>query len=272
MSSSPSHTSDAAHGAAEGDDKIQAFQDFLAHHVMDSHHWELPFLDIHTPAFITVHGIMLLIGTAFLCLLFGVVYKRKDDVPRGMTNLLESFIIFVRDEISIANLGEEDGRKFTPFFCSMFFFVLMLNLMGLIPLFSTATSNLAVTAALSMITLGAIISMGIARHGALGFLKSFAPPGVPLAVLVILYPIEILGTFIKAFALTIRLFANMLAGHIVIFSILGMVLLFGALVALPAALLATAIYFLEIFVAFLQAYIFVLLSSMFIGASLHPEH
>jgi F-type H+-transporting ATPase subunit a len=154
----------------------------------------------------------------------------------------------------------------------MFFFVLMLNLMGLIPLFSTATSNLAVTAALSMITLGTIVVMGIARHGALGFLKSFAPAGVPFGVLIILFPIEILGVFIKVFALTIRLFANMLAGHIVIFAILGMVLLFGAFVAPPAVLLATAIYFLEIFVAFLQAYIFVLLSSMFIGATLHLEH
>jgi len=272
MSETSSHATDTAHAAVEGGDKIAAFLDFLTHHVMDSHHWALPFLDVHTPAFITVHGVMLLIGTALLCLLFGVVYKRTDEVPRGMTNLLESFIIFVRDEISIANLGEEDGRKFTPFFCSMFFFVLMLNLMGLIPLFSTATSNLAVTAALSMITLGTIVVMGIARHGALGFLKSFAPAGVPFGVLIILFPIEILGVFIKVFALTIRLFANMLAGHIVIFAILGMVLLFGAFVAPPAVLLATAIYFLEIFVAFLQAYIFVLLSSMFIGATLHLEH
>lgn len=271
MAKSAPHAGDAAHGA-EGGDKIAEFQDFLSHHVMDSHHWELPFYTVHTPSFITVHGVMLLIGTGLLCLLFGAVYRKQDEVPRGMTNLLESFIIFVRDEIAIANLGQEDGRKLTPFFCSLFFFVLMLNLMGLIPLFATATGNLAVTGALALITLGTIVVLGIARHGPIGFLKTFAPPGVPAGVLVILFPIEILGMFIKAFALMIRLFANMLAGHIVIFAILGMIMLFGAVVAPPAALMATAIYFLEIFVAFLQAYIFVLLSSMFIGAALHPEH
>lgn len=272
MSKETSHASDAAHGAAEGSDKIQAFQDFLAHHVMDSHHWELPFFDIHTPEFITMHGIMLLIGTGLLCFLFGVVYKKRDDVPRGMTNLLETFIIFVRDEISIANLGEEDGRRFAPFFCSMFFFILMLNLLGLIPLFATATSNFAVTAALAIVTLGTIIVMGVLRHGPWGYLKSFAPPGVPWPILIILFPIEILGMFIKSFALMIRLFANMLGGHIVLFAMLGMVILFGAFVAPPAVLLASAIYLLEIFVALLQAYIFVLLSAMFIGTALHPEH
>lgn len=271
-----SHAAEAADhaGAAAGGiaAKVEAFQHYLLHHVADSHEWHLPFLHIHLPGFLSVHTMMLLLGGLFLVLLFGVAYKKNDHVPTGLTNMLESFIVFVRDGIAIANLGETDGRRFTPFFCSLFFFILMLNLMGLIPLFSTATSNVGVTTALALITFFIMVIGGIKRHGPVGYFKTFAAPGVPLPILIILVPIEILGVVIKTFALTIRLFANMLAGHIVLFALLGMIILFGAFVAPLAALLAIAIYFLEIFVAFLQAYIFTLLTAMFVGATLHPEH
>jgi len=265
-------TEHAAEHVAEGHSKAEAFQHFLQHHVMDGTEWHLPFLHISLPSFLTLHSVMLILAVVFLYLLFGVFFKKGQRVPTGLTNFLESFVVFIRDEIAIANLGERDGRKFAPFFCSLFFFILMLNFMGLIPLFSTATSNIAVTTALSLVILGFIIIGGIARNGFIGYLKSFAPPGIPGPVLVILVPIEILGVFIKAFALTVRLFANMLAGHIVLFSLLGMILLFGVFVAPPVVLMATGIYLLEIFVALLQAYIFTLLAAMFIGTSLHPEH
>jgi F-type H+-transporting ATPase subunit a len=263
---------EAVHAAGGAVDKTAAFTEGLMEHALDSHEWHLPFVHVHLPEWLSVHGLMLLICAAALFLLFGVLYRRKQDVPTGVTNLLESFVVFVRDEISIANLGEEDGRKFAPFFCSMFFFILGLNLLGIIPLFATATSNVAVTGALSLVTLMTIIGMGIIRHGPIGYMKSFAPPGVPWPILIILYPLEVFGVFIKAFALTLRLFANMLAGHLVIVSILGMTTLFGIWVAPPAVALATGIYLLELFVAFLQAYIFVLLSAMFVGASIHSEH
>ena len=203
--------------------------------------------------------------------MFGVLYRKNDLVPHGLTNLLEVFVVFVRDQISIAGLGEKDGRKMAPLFCSFFFFILGLNLMGLVPIFRTATGNVNVTAALALITLTFMIFGSIYKNGFMGFVKAFIPHGVPWPLLFLLTPIEFIGMFIKAFALTIRLFANMLAGHIVIYALLGLIVIFGW-VALPAMALAMGVYFLELFIAFLQAYIFTLLSAMFIGQMVHPEH
>jgi len=246
--------------------------DYIMHHVLNSREWQLPFLPmIHLPPFLSLHGVMVLICASFLIYLFCFAYKSHEPVPRGLTNLLETFILFIRDEIAIGCLGEEDGKKMTPLFCTFFFFVLGLNLMGLIPIFSTATANINVTAALATITLSFMILGAIYRHGLGGFLKSFIPHGVPVPILFILVPIEFLGLFIKAFALTIRLFANMLAGHIVIFVLLGLIVLLGW-IALPVVGLAIFIYLLEILVCFLQAYIFTLLSALFIGQTLHPQH
>jgi len=245
---------------------------YINHHIMDSYEWNLPFMNpIQLPKFLSLHGVMLIIASVTVFLLFGVLYDKKKRVPTGITNLLEVFVIFIRDEIAVNALGKEDGRKMTPLFCTFFFFILVLNLMGLIPIFATATANVNVTAGLALITLSFIIFGAIYKNGITGFLKTFTPSGVPVPVLIILMPIEILGLFIKTFALTIRLFANMLAGHIVIFSLLGMVVLIGVF-ALPAVLLALLINLLEIFIAFLQAYIFTLLSAMFIGQTYRPEH
>ena len=245
---------------------------YINHHILDSYEWNLPFINpIQLPQFLSLHGVMLIIASAIVFLLFVVLYDKKKRVPSGITNLLEVFVIFIRDEIAINALGEEDGRKMAPLFCTFFFFILVLNLMGLIPVFVTATANVNVTAGLALITLSFMIFGAIYKNGFIGFFKAFTPPGVPAPVLVLLMPIEIMGLFIKAFALTIRLFVNMLAGHIVIFSLIGLVVLMGA-VALPAVILAVFINLLEILVAFLQAYIFTLLSAMFIGQTYHPEH
>ncbi len=247
-------------------------EDYITHHVLNSQEWRLPFLPtIHLPPFLSLHGVMLVLCAIFLIWLFCFVYNRKADVPSGVTNLLETFVVFIRDEISIASLGEEDGRKMTPLFCTLFFFILGLNLMGLVPVFSTATSNINVTGSLAVVTLGFMIFGAIYKHGMVGFLKTLIPHGVPVPILFLLAPIEFIGLFIRAFALMIRLFANMLAGHIVVLALLGLVVLIG-IVALPAVLLAVFIFLLELFVAFLQAYIFTLLSAMFIGQTYHPQH
>ncbi len=245
---------------------------YINHHILDSYEWNLPFINpIQLPQFLSLHGVMLIIASAIVFLLFVVLYNKKKRVPSGITNLLEVFVIFIRDEIAINSLGEEDGRKMAPLFCTFFFFILVLNLMGLIPVFVTATANVNVTAGLALITLSFMIFGAIYKNGFIGFFKAFTPPGVPAPVLILLMPIEIMGLFIKTFALTIRLFVNMLAGHIVIFSLIGLVVLMGT-VALPAVILAVFINLLEILVAFLQAYIFTLLSAMFIGQTYHPEH
>ena len=247
-------------------------EDYVMHHVVNSNEWYIPFIGtIPIPSFITLHGLMMILWSAVLILLFCVLYKKDTRVPQGLTNALETFVVFIRDEIVIPSLGEEDGRKMMPLFCTFFFFILGLNLIGLIPLFSTATSNINVTAALALITLTVMIGGAIYKNGVGGFLKSFVPPGVPFPVLIILVPLEFLGLFIKTVALTIRLFANMAAGHIVILSIIGLVGVLG-LWALPSIFLAIFVSLLEVFIAFLQAYIFTLLSAMFIGQTMHPAH
>ncbi|MFA5060057.1 MAG: F0F1 ATP synthase subunit A [Candidatus Omnitrophota bacterium] len=247
-------------------------EQYIMHHVTNAHQWRLPFLPpLELPSFLSLHALMLFFCAAFLIVLFVFCFNKKDRVPHGMTNLLEAFVVFIRDDIAVNCLGEKDGRKMTPLFCTFFFFILGLNLMGLIPLFSTATANVNVTAALALVTLSFMIFGAIYKNGFMGFVKALVPSGVPAPILIILVPIEVLGLFIKTFALTIRLFANMLAGHIVIFALLGLVVLLG-FAALPAVVLALFIYVVEILVCFLQAYIFTLLSAMFIGQMYHPAH
>ena len=251
----------------------EAVQTYIEHHTMSNPHvWHLPFFSISLPQPFSLHAAMLLICGLLLVVTFGLLYRKNGGAPRGLTNCLEIFILFVRDQIAIPNMGAADGRKFTPFLCTLFFFVLGLNVMGLIPLFVSATANVNVTAALALVTLMFMIGGGIYHNGVVGFVKSFTPHGVPWPILIILVPIEIVGMFVKPFALTIRLFANMLAGHVVIFSLLGLAVTFGLVAAVPAVAMACVIYLLEILVAFLQAFIFTLLTAMFIGSCMHPAH
>ncbi len=253
--------------------KVFSLDEYIMHHVLNSPEWHLPFLPaIHLPPPLSLHGLMVILGALFLVIVFCGVYRKDPDIaPTGITNLLETFVIFIRDDIAVHFLGEKDGRKMTPLFCTFFFFILTLNLMGLIPLFATATANINVTGALALITFGFMILGGIYKNGPVGFFKAFIPHGVPALILPIIFLVEFIGIFIKAFALMIRLFANMLAGHIAIFALLGLIVVMG-LVALPTMILALFIFLLEIFVAFLQAYIFTLLSAIFMGQMYHPEH
>ncbi len=248
-------------------------EEYILHHVQNRHEWQLPFLpSIHLPAFISLHSLMLFLASAFLILLFCVGYRKDQKVPTGITNLLEAIVLLIRDKIAIENLGEEDGRKFTPFFCTLFFFILLLNLMGLIPIFSTATANFTVTTALALITFSFMTFGAIRKNGIKAYCRSFLVSGVPLPMQLLLLPLEILGVFTRTFALTIRLLANMLAGHMVMLAFFGLVALFGWVMAPPAVLLAVFISLLEVLVVLLQAYIFTLLSAIFIGQMYHPKH
>lgn len=245
---------------------------YIMSHMVDSKEWHLPFLPpMHLPAYLSRDGVMLLVCSVVLIVVFVFLYRKKERVPTGLTNLLELFIIFIRDQIAVAYLGEKDGRRMTPFFCTLFFFILGLNLLGMIPIFSTATANINVTGALALVTLSFLIFGSIQKNGVTGFFKALTPPGVPWPILILLVPMEFLGLFIRSFALMIRLFANMFAGHIIIFALLGLVVFLGY-VALPAIALALFVSVIEIGIAFLQAYIFTLLSSIFIGLMYHPEH
>ena len=242
------------------------------HHALNSHQWLLPFVQpIALPGILTTHSLMLFIGVVTLLVLFLVLYNRNERVPTGITNALEAIVVFIRDEIAIPNLGEKDGLAFTPLFCSLFFFILILNLLGLIPVFSTATADISVTFSLAFLILVLLVFGTIARNGVKGFWHALIPSTLPGWLIPFFFVIEVISIGVRSFALMIRLFANMLAGHMVILSFLGLIIILGW-VALPAVLIAVAIYCLEAFIALLQAYIFILLSAVFIGQMYHPDH
>lgn len=222
---------------------------------------------------ITLHVVMLWLGSLLLITALWFSFRKPKLVPTGFAGVIETLVLFIRDEIAVPNIGEKLGRALTPFLCTIFLFILTLNLLGLIPILSTATSNLSVTVAFAVITFLATQAYGIKENGLGGYLAHLAPSGVPKILLVVMVPIEIVGLFTKPFALAMRLFANMIAGHTVIYALLGLIIvLHSVYVSLLAVPMAIAINLLEIFVAFLQAYIFTMLSALFIGMSAHPDH
>ena len=260
-----------AQTAVAAQEKTATVLQFIMREVADSHTLELFKWRIELPAWLTVHGVMAILAGAILITVVWAAARRKDPVPSGLSNVVELFVLFIRDHICVPYLGKVDGYRMTPLFCSFFFFILTMNLMGLVPVFRAATSDVNVTAALAVASMFFMIFGAIYRCGFGAFLKSFVPSGVPWPVLIVVVPIEFVSMFIKVFALAIRLFANMLAGHIVILSLLGMVVIFGY-VAAPVVVMAVGIYILEVFIALLQAYIFTLLSAIFIGQRYHPAH
>ncbi len=266
--------------------KGENLSEWIQHHIQNSNEWHLPGVHIHLPHFhpihflgmeidlsITNHTVMLWIAGLITIALFTLAYRRKGLAPLGFGALLEWIVIFIRDEIAIANMGEEQGKRFTPLLVTFFFFIWIANMMGLIPIFSTATGNINVTAALAIVTLFSTQYFGIKEHGLLGYYKSLVPHGVPLYLWPLMFVVEIMGIIAKHVALTIRLFANMIAGHIVLFAFLGLIILFKTYVISPVSVgFGVFVYFLELLVAVIQAYIFTMLSALFIGMSVNPEH
>ena len=248
------------------------FTKYILDHMYDSNEWHLPFLPhIHLPYPLTRHALMILISFVLLLLTFCLFYRRNDRVPRGISNLMEIMVQFIRDEIAVACLGKKAGLSMTPFFCTLFFFILFLNLLGLIPLFVSATANFNVTGALALVIFAIMILGAIYKNGFLGFLKSFIPRGFSLPLLIFITFLEVLGIFIRTFALMIRLFANMMGGHLTIAVLIGLGVLLSYL-AVPMVVLTVFIYLLEVLIAFIQAYVFVLLSAIFIAQLHYPQH
>ena len=211
---------------------------------------------------------MFLASIILICVLvYAVSSNRKNSVPKGIGNAVESIVVYVRDEIVVANMGPE-GLKLMPFFLTLFFFILFSNLLGLFPFMSQPTKNINITAALALITFGITQYKGIRAHGFAGYVKNLVPPGVPVFVLPIMVVVEFIGLFTKPFSLLMRLFANITAGTIIIFSLIGLIFVMnypGTVIAIPFAIF---IYLIEIFIAFLQAYIFTLLSTLYINMAM----
>lgn len=194
--------------------------------------------------------------------------NKKNKVPKGIGNMVESIIVFIRDEIVVPNMGKE-GLKLLPFFLTLFFFILIANLIGLFPFMAQPTKNINVTAALAIVTFIMTQVKGIQAQGFGGYFKGLVPPGVPVFVLPIMIIVEFIGLFTKPFSLLMRLFANITAGSIIIFSLIGLIFIMqyaGAVIAVPFALF---IYMMEIFIALLQAYIFTMLSVLYINMAMH---
>lgn len=257
----------------EGVDRATQVQSFIMHHVKDADSWHIGPISIPLPGDLSLHMFMALIAIGFVFYFFSKLGKRDAarEAPRGFGNALEVLIIYVRDEICIASLGEEDGRRMAPTFLTFFFLILTMNLMGLVPIFGSVTGNFNATLALGAMAFFLMTVGAIQKNGVVGFFQAFIPHGIPLPILLIIFPLELLGVVIKAGVLALRLFANMLAGHLALFSVLGLLLTYGVFAA-PAVLLGLFVFFLEILVAFLQAYIFTMLAAMFTGQIYHPEH
>ena len=228
-------------------------------------------IDDENQLFLTKQSIMMLLASLVIILFFTIGYKKNKKVQSGFGNLLEVFVVFIRDEVVYPNMGEKQGRRFLPLILTLFFFIVTLNLMGLVPGSSTATASFSVTVGLALITFFTYVLFGNKDF----WKHIFATPGVPVWLLPIMIPVELIGLITKPFALSVRLLANMNAGHIIILAFLGIIINVKSYwVALGSVPMALAINMLEIFVAFLQGYIFSLLSSIFIGMAVveHEHH
>lgn len=253
----------------------------ILHHVQDTHVFDLwPLGHVNLPEIhlfgidfsITKHLVMMWIASILLIAVLRLAFRRQAAVPSGIANMFEALVVFLRDEVILPNTGEA-GRPYLPFLLTTFFFILSCNLLGLVPYGATATGNISVTAALALIALAMIQWGGIKEHGLKHHLQNLVPHGLPVWLLPIMIPVEILGQFTKPFALCVRLYANMTAGHIVILSFISMIFIFESFLISPIAVgFALFINLLEVFIAFLQAYIFTLLTSLFMGMSIHPQH
>ncbi len=283
-----------AHAAESGEGGHSAEFDPM-HHVQDGRTLEFhPFGVVHLPAAgswqvgpvdmtPTRHVVFLWITAVIMLAVFipaGLAARRRArgrSPGRKRHNAVEAAVIFFRNEVVMPNIGH-GGAPYAGYLVTLFFFILIANLLGLIPWGASATANIAVTAALALITFVVVEVSGMRALGAKGYLKTivYIPHGLPgwlvPIMAVIMTPVELLGKMAKPFALAVRLMANMMAGHIVLLSLFGVALAFGSLaIAVGPLLMSIMLTFLEIFVAFLQAYVFVVLTSVFIGLIRHAH-
>lgn len=266
------------HLLKEGEEKFDVIEKIVDHHYIDfyflgklylPHFAPVNIFGVNVDFSLTKSTVMMLLAALIMVivLLYAVSKNKKNRVPKGIGNVVEALIVFIRDEIVLPNLGK-DGLKMMPFFLTLFFFIMFANLLGLFPFMAQPTKNINVTAALAIITFVVTQYKGIKAQGFVHYFKGLVPPGVPVFVLPIMIVVEFIGLFTKPFSLLMRLFANITAGTIIIFSLIGLIFVMeyaGSVIAVPFALF---IYMIEIFIALLQAYIFTLLSALYINMAM----
>jgi len=286
------------HGAeSSGAMPMSELSDFASHHIADATeieflwwHWSLEGLsippidlgpltiDLSPTRHVVIMVLVALLMLPTFILLARVLRKsRKEKAPSGLANAVEAMVVYFRDDVVRANIGH-GADAFTPFILTLFFFILGMNLIGLTPLGITPTANISVTAALAVITLVVIEVSGFRALGPAGYARTifFLPSGLPgfmkPGMLAILTVVESMGKLAKPFALTIRLMANMTAGHTLILLLMGMIFVLQSyLMGVAAVAMGSLLMILELFVACLQAYIFAMLTSVFIGLIRHAH-
>ena len=230
----------------------------------------------------TKHVVMMLVAALLVTvILVGTAraharHHHEVGRPKGFAAGLEAMVLYLRNEVILPNVGHH-GNGFVPFLLTIFFFILAANLLGLIPYGSTATGNIAVTATLALMTFVVVEVAGMRAQGihylsTIFYWNKDLPLYMRIPMFLIMSPVEMIGKLTKPFALAIRLFANMTAGHIVVLALIGLIFTFAGPVSTAPFLMAVAIMLLELFVAFLQAFIFTLLASVFIGQIREAHH
>jgi F-type H+-transporting ATPase subunit a len=282
---------ETAQGEAEHGAEFD-MQEYALHHLADSRTLDFaPFGEVHLPAIrvgpldlsITKHVVFLWIAATLMLAIFIPMARFQGPVYRGLHNVMEAIVVYVRDQVAVPNIGKEKAGPYVPYLLTLFFFILFANLLGLLPFGATATSNFNVTGSLALLTMFVAEGSSLRHLGPGGYVRQFVPIQMDtrslvgklmsFAIVGLLMPIEILSHVMRIFALMIRLFANMLAGHMMILALIGLIFLFRTFFLAPASVGASAaVYLLEIFIAFVQAFIFTFLTALFIGMGVHEHH
>jgi F-type H+-transporting ATPase subunit a len=289
-------------GAQEPSATASRNQIDIVHHIGNSHALELPFVGelelprwppIHLGGLAidlspTKHLVFMLLAAVMVALIFVLSARSIGNAQangrpaKGFAGAMEAMALYIRQEVVLPNVGPH-GEGFAPYLLTLFFFILAMNLLGLLPWGSTATGNIAVTAALAVMAFVVVEVTGMRTLGPKGYLGTifYLPQGLPggvggtflkVLLLAVMTPIELIGKLAKPFALAVRLFANMTSGHVLVLALIGLTFLFQSYsVGLASAVLATGVMLLELFVAFLQAFVFTLLTAVFIGL-MRAEH
>ena len=247
----------------------------IAHHILD-HDFGITAGGFHLP--LTAHTLtMFCISLVVFLVAWAMSQHGKSTFSRLLNTLGEEYVSFMRDGVVLPGIGTE-GKQFLSYFCTLFLFILCANLAGLIPEVKTITSNISVTGGLAVCSGALIVYCGIKFHGAAGFIKTFVPGGTPWWLIPLIFPLEVISLFIRVCVLAIRLFANMLSGHMVLLSLLLIIFIIGKMsaaagtgAAIPAMGLEIFMTLLELLVAFLQAYVFTLLTSIYVGLVVHSH-
>ncbi|MFI4911362.1 MAG: F0F1 ATP synthase subunit A [Sedimentisphaeraceae bacterium JB056] len=233
----------------------------------------------------TNHMLMIGVAAILLLIILPLSVGKIRIIRRGFGNVIETICVFIREEIARPFL-KDDTDKYVMVLWTLFFFILTMNLLGLVPsdriiwlitqkknhLYGAPTGNIWVTGALALFSFIFFHAAGIKQNGIKNYIKDFCPK-VPWIMWPPMFCLEVISSFVRMFSLAIRLFANILAGHILLATILGFIILYKNFMVATASISFTVVMsFLEIFVAFLQAYIFTFLTAIFIGFAIHPEH